>query len=470
MTELPQGWAEATVGEVAEVRLGRQRSPKRATGDRMRPYLRAANVTWQGLALGDVKEMDFTASESVTYELRAGDLLLAEASGSASEVGKPAQYRGEIAECCFQNTLIRVRLPGGLSPDYFERFFREQAMNGKFAAGSRGVGIHHLGAASLSEWTAPIPPRTEQDRIVAAIEETFSKLDAAEAGLRTVRILLKRMRAAVLTAAVTGQLVPQDPTDASASELLADLDIEPAATQYDVPASWEWVKLGDVLREPLRNGMSAPPSDPSNGLPTFSITAVTTGDFSETNIKFTAGDWSKADALWAEPGDLFVQRSNTPELVGTARLYRGVPKTAVFPDLLIRVRTVEQVLPDWLEAFMAAPRSRTHIRGQAKGLAGSMPKIAQPVLQRLAIPIPPCEEQARIVAEVKRQFSFIEACERAIDAGLARSAALRRSVLKAAFEGRLVPQDPTDEPASVILDRIRAERAATRKPRRARQS
>ncbi len=93
------------------------------------------------------------------------------------------------------------------------------------------------------------------------------------------------------------------------------------------------------------------------------------------------------------------------------------------------------------------------------------------MLRRFPVPVPPLEEQARIVAEVERQLSFVEACERAVDVGLARSAGLRRSVLKAAFEGRLVPQDPSDEPASVLLDRIRAERAAQPvAKRRARQT
>ena len=73
------------------------------------------------------------------------------------------------------------------------------------------------------------------------------------------------------------------------------------------------------------------------------------------------------------------------------------------------------------------------------------------------------------MAEVERQFSFIDAAERAVDAGLAKSRALRRSVLKAAFEGKLVPQDPTDEPASVLLERIRAERAAAEAERPARR-
>jgi type I restriction enzyme S subunit len=148
MTKGPTGWETARLADVAEVRLGRQRSPKRATGDRMRPYLRAANVTWQGLNLTDVKQMDFTVLESATYELQSGDLLLAEASGSPGEVGKPARYSGQLDGCCFQNTLLRVRVPDGLRPDFYEHFFREQALNGRFAAGSRGVGIHHLGATA----------------------------------------------------------------------------------------------------------------------------------------------------------------------------------------------------------------------------------------------------------------------------------------------------------------------------------
>lgn len=196
MSDQPDGWAKARLAHVAEVRLGRQRSPKTATGERMRPYLRAANVKWGGLDLTDVKEMAFTPAESETYELRPGDVLLGEASGSPSEVGKPGQYRGQIVGCCFQNTLLRVRFPDSLQPDFYEYFFREQALNGRFAAGSRGVGIHHLGAGALSDWAVPVASRAEEERIVAAIDEAFSKVDAGEASLRTVRQRLSRMRRA----------------------------------------------------------------------------------------------------------------------------------------------------------------------------------------------------------------------------------------------------------------------------------
>ena len=249
MTDLPVGWAEARLADVAEVRLGRQRSPSRATGERMRPYLQAANVNWSGLALTDVKEMAFTEAESKVYELQPGDILLGEASGSPAEVGKPGQYKGEVAGCCFQNTLLRVRVPKELDSDFYELFFRKEALTGRFAAGSRGVGIHHLGAAALTNWTIPVPPRAEQERIARAVEEAFSKLDAGEAALRATRQRLKRLRESVLAAAVTGRLVPQDPADEPASKLLAghsgslvNLD------SRGLPASWCLSNIGLVCR------------------------------------------------------------------------------------------------------------------------------------------------------------------------------------------------------------------------------
>jgi type I restriction enzyme S subunit len=82
-------------------------------------------------------------------------------------------------------------------------------------------------------------------------------------------------------------------------------------------------------------------------------------------------------------------------------------------------------------------------------------------VRRFRLPIPPIGEQVRIVTEISRQFSVLDASALVVDAACVRSAALRRSLLKAAFEGRLVPQDPSDEPASVLLERIRAQRAAS---------
>ena len=156
-------WRKVALSEIAEVRLGRQRSPKRATGPNMRPYMRAANVTWQGISLHDVKEMDFTPEEFATYALRRGDVLLSEASGSASEVGKPAIWNDEVQDCCFQNTLIRVRAPKPLVP-FLHLHFHKDALTGAFARAARGVGIHHLAQGRFPTGRYNCPPVTSNDR------------------------------------------------------------------------------------------------------------------------------------------------------------------------------------------------------------------------------------------------------------------------------------------------------------------
>jgi len=216
--------------EVAEVRLGRQRSPKNHVGPNMRPYLRAANVTWKGLSLADVKSMHFSPSEVETYELREGDVLLAEASGSPDEVGKPAVWRGEIPGCCFQNTLIRVRSHAHL-PEFLRLVFLRDALVGKFAAVAPGVGIHHLGASRLANWEVPLPEPGEQSRIIADVEQQLSLVDAMAAEIDRALKRSATLRRSILEQAFSGKLVPQDPSDEPASVLLERIRAERAAAE-----------------------------------------------------------------------------------------------------------------------------------------------------------------------------------------------------------------------------------------------
>ena len=202
-------WMKVPLSKIAEVRLGRQRSPKRAVGPNMRPYMRAANVTWNGISLHDVKEMDFTPAEFETYALRPGDLLLSEASGTASEVGKPAIWNGQVPDCCFQNTLIRVRARESLVPFLHLHFYKD-ALTGEFARAARGVGIHHLGAKTLSEWKVHLPPPEEQRRIVDAVDSQFKRLDKVAATLGRANLRATTLRQSILKWAFDGALADRD--------------------------------------------------------------------------------------------------------------------------------------------------------------------------------------------------------------------------------------------------------------------
>ena len=235
--------------------------------------------------------------------------------------------------------------------------------------------------------------------------------------------------------------------------------LQEAATTFP-PGGAERVRFGDVLSEPLRNGHSAK-ADPNGTVPIFTLTAVTLADFSQRNIKMTAADPGRVRDLWVQPGDLLIERSNTRELVGTARLYRGPGRFAVFPDLVIRARVDKRIQPEFAELVLQAPNTRRYFQRRAQGISGTMPKIDQSAIADLIIPAPPIEVQRRSVNVAARQLSLIEAIESAVVAANRRSAALRSTILAAVFSGELVAQDPGEEPASILLGRIAAERATS---------
>lgn len=252
--DAPPGWARSFVGGVGEVRLGRQRAPQFDRGEYPTPYLRAANITTNGLDLTDILRMNFTPDERRIYELQPGDVVLSEASGSSAHVGRPAIWQGEIAGCCFQNTVIRFR-PRAASPEYAFLVFRYMAESGAFARAARGVGIQHLGASRFSGLPFPLPPKAEQDRIVA---EADARLAASRDQRLAVEASIARfdaMRREIWTAAVSGRLVAQHSEDESAETLLDRLrpTPEPASPTPDSPAK------ENVVTKPPRRAVRTTP-------------------------------------------------------------------------------------------------------------------------------------------------------------------------------------------------------------------
>src|SRR5712671_4271037 len=181
---LPLGWALVRVDQAGEVRLGRQRSPEQDSGAHMTKYVRAANITPAGMNLSDLLEMNFTPAEREVFGLKAGDVLLTEASGSASQVGRSAIWRGEVELCCFQNTVIRFR-PHLTTSEYALVAFRHYAAAGVFAGVARGVGIQHLGGSRFAELPYPLPPLAEQKRITVIADKRLAEIREAEARLKS---------------------------------------------------------------------------------------------------------------------------------------------------------------------------------------------------------------------------------------------------------------------------------------------
>ena len=453
MSQLPKGWANAVLGEVAEWSSGG--TPKAGTA-----AFYGGEIPWA--VIGDLNDGRVSATASTITPLGLQ-------SSSAKIVGKGtvliAMY-GSIGKVGIAqipmatNQAIACAVPSAVITREWLFWWLRSQREDLLAAGKGGT-QSNISQTVLKAWPIPIAPLTEQERIVAAIEEAFSKLDAGEAGLRTVRQLLKRMRDAILTAAVTGRLVPQDPTDTPAPKLLAELGIDEASPAGcpQLPAGWCWVELGEAAYD-SGYGTSVKCSFDADGPGVLRIPNIRGGRVDLTDLKRVPASASLDDSLMLAPGDLLIIRTNgSQDLIGRCAAV-ATSLGCSFASYLIRFRLRTGLLDGlFVSLQLSAQWWRRRLESLAASSAGQY-NLSLRGLARLPISLAPLDEQLRIVAEVERQFSFIDACERAVDAGLARSAALRRSVLKAAFEGRLVPQDPSDEPASVLLERIRAERAA----------
>jgi type I restriction enzyme S subunit len=164
------------------------------------------------------------------------------------------------------------------------------------------------------------------------------------------------------------------------------------------------------------------------------------------------------DRLKLEPGDLLVVEGNgSRSQIGRSALWSGEISNCVHQNHLIRVRPSREVEPAFLDRYWNLPSTSERLAGVASSTSG-LYTLSTAKLKSLPIPLPPIEHQRRIVADVERHLSLIDALSTAIDHALTRSAMLRRSILERAFRGALVPQDPSDEPASELLERIAATR------------
>lgn len=437
MTNLADGWEMSTVGDVANVQLGRQRSPQHHSGPSMRPYLRAANVTWRGVDLNDVKEMNFSPAEARTFALERGDILLNEASGSPNEVGKPVIWSGEIAGCCFQNTLLRVRSPH-FAPTYLYWYFYSAALSGRFGWASRGVNIKHLGKNGLTRFPIPVPPLAEQERIIVAVEEHASDLDAADRGLARAARNLHRMRRAAV------------------QDLFADQD-------------WSWTTLGIIAE--LQGGVTKDAKRQDDltfvETPYLRVANVQRGYLDLTDVATIRVPLVTARGLRLKPGDVLFNEGGDRDKLGRGWVWEGQVPDCIHQNHVFRARLLTEEFDPYFVSTHGNTWGQAWFEKHGKQTT-NLASINLTTLKALPVPAPTRAEQKTVMAELDRISTDLDALEASARRQRQRSSALRRSVLAAAFSGRLVPQDPGDEPAAVLLERIRRDREAAPRGRRAR--
>ena len=486
---LPPGWQSAILGEVC---LAVQKVRPQDEPDHSFTYLDIASIDNSDYRIVSPKIYSgANAPSRARQRVRGGNTLFSTVRTYLKNIAMvPPEFDGQVASTGF----CVLNPSDAIDPRYVFYHMVSDEFVSKLNSLQRGTSYPAVRDDDVLAQRIDLPPLPEQRRIVAEIEKQFTRLDASVAALRRTEANLKRYRASVLRAACSGELVPTEaelaraegreyePADVLLERILAEHRArwesqekrrgkykEPAAADTSdlppVPAGWAytsiepWFALG---RPGLKTGpfgsLLKKHEHRLRGVPVLGIENIQ-------RMKFVAGnkvfiDHEKARQLSeysVDGGDILISRSGT------------VGETCVVPDHIGEARLSTNLMRLSLDTKYALPQyfcmlfqgSSIVLKRVSALCSGSTRDFLNGnIIKSLVFPVPPLAEQQRIVTEVERRLSVIEQAEAAVEASLQRAERLRQSILKRAFSGELAPQNPEDEPASVLLERIRAQREA----------
>jgi type I restriction enzyme, S subunit len=500
---VPQGWAWARAEDVCiKIQDGTHFSPKKQLSSGKYRYITAKNIRPYGLDLSNVsylKDEDHRAIYS-RCDAKRDDVLLVK---DGVNTGDAAINTLDDEISILSSVCLLRPLPTALSAAFLRYFLLSPSGYRLLSGQMTGTAIKRIILRRIKETPVPIAPIREQNRIVAEIERHLTRLDAAVAALKRVQANLKRYRASMMKAAAEGALTAewrlQHPYTEPSGELLKRILVERrrrwkqeqldrfkakdeespknwdakykepvtqgACNLPQLPQGWCWASLAH-LTSPVRASVKTGPfgsmlkkhEHRTTGVPVLGIENID-------RMRFLRGSkihisQSKARDLVnydAKPGDVLISRSGTvgevcvvPDDIGIARISTN----------LMRVRlSAEAISPHFFcLLFNGSPAVLSQVASICSGSTRNF--LSNEILAALNFPLPPLPEQVAILETLEGQRSVIEHLEADLDAKVENAQRLRQAILRRAFTGQLVPQDPNDEPAAALLERIRKERVS----------
>lgn len=416
--------------------------------------------------------------------LRKGDVLIAR---MASPLGRACVYPELTLPAV---TVVDVRIwrsnPELVHPRWLMHTINSLQCRRSILSDASGTTRQRISGGKLKDIIVPVPPFAEQRRIVARVDELFAEIAEGEAALAEARKGLDIFRRALLKAAVTGELTKGwraiSPANETAHDMLARISADrwsnsppnprtrraAKATVLDttnlpqLPATWMWVtirELADVI-----GGLTKNPDREKlpDRVPYLRVANVQAGSLDLTEVKeigVTKEDRERASLL---PGDLLVVEGNgSIDQIGRCAIWNGEIPACVHQNHIIKVRVSDAWLSRWCLTWLLSPHGREEIERVAASTSG-LHTLSLSKIETLPIPIPPRAEAIEIVRRVSGALAASVDTLAQLETEAADAARLKQSILKAAFEGRLVPQDPSDEPASALLARLAAGPGAPR--------
>lgn len=474
--QLPDGWVETNLGEIL-LRISNGYSCDQNVEPSPFPVSRIETIANGDINFEKVKYCTRPSESDLSkYKINPGDILFSHINSDA-HLGKSAIFNSNKLLIHGINTLL-LRTSFNIDSWFLSFYLKYIKAKGRFLQiAQRAVNQSSINQQRLKNIEIPLPPLNEQRRIVAKLEALFSEVDAAVAQLQAVKQQLTVYRQAVLQAAFAGKLTAawraQQPQLPTAAELLADIHTQRAAQAQatgkklkpvaplttaelaelpELPEGWAWVRFGQAnsvlsnLVNPLHY-LNMPHIAPDN-------VEKFTGKLLE--FKSIGEDKVISPKHLFKPG-LIIYSKIRPNL-GKVTIcnFDGLCSADMYP--IEAAYSNRYTFHFMLSKFFIDKSSNIESRT-------ILPKINKEALDLIHFPICSETEQHQIVLEIESRLSVADKLAEAVETSLRQAEVLRQSLLHRAFQGQLVPQDPTDEPASALLARMRAAAPSPRSPR-----
>ncbi|MGF0335059.1 type I restriction enzyme, S subunit [Pseudomonas sp. NFACC19-2] len=484
MSELPSGWARTSLGEIATWGSG-------GTPSRSEPNFYGGSIPW--IKSGELNARYVKSTEeNITEAAVSGSSAKIFPAGSVAiamygaTIGKTAILGVDAATN--QACAVGAPIEGLTSSEFLYRLLQNE--KDAFIEKGKGGAQPNISQAVIKAHEVSLPPLAEQTRIAQKLDELLAQVDTLKARIDGIPALLKRFRQSVLAAAVSGQLTEEWRTigvsidnghvlhhqikEAHAAEGghargNASDPTEEAhdLSPEDLPETWDIAELRDICvpGRPITYGILKPGPELDEGVPYIRVADFPGNKLSMANIKKTS---SEIDEQFRRArliaGDLLLSiRGSVGRLIKIPANLEGANITQDTARLSIS----PLVSADFVYWALLADSTQRRMKNATRGVAVRGINIGD--VRALQIPLPPRAEQTEIVRCVDQLFAFADQLEAKVASAKSRIDHLTQSILAKAFRGELVPQDPNDEPASVLLERIKAQRAAAPKAKRGRQ-
>ena len=407
---MPDGWAWCRLTNIAITELGKTLDARKNKGAPY-DYLCALNVKWYTFDFNTLKQIRLEDKEKERYLVRKGDLLICE----GGDVGRAAIWESDNP-IYYQNALHRVRFYQNINQYFFLHVLEYYKNLGFIDDVSGGVTIKHFTQNSMQKLLFPLPPLTEQEIIVSVIKTIFFQIEILEQNKNELQDAIKQVKSKILDLAIHGKLVPQDPNDEPAEELLkriATSDNRPYKKlsgdeiPFELPKTWIWQKLPDLCSIPITDGTHKTPtySDKENGIPFLSSKDVTSGEIDWSKIKYITKELHEElyKRLAPQKNDILLAKNGT---TGIAALVKDNTVFDIYVTLAL-IRPISKIIyPQYLLYIINSQFCKNQFNDHLTGIG--VPNLHLVDINKTVIPLPPLSEQQRIVLKIEELFEYTD--------------------------------------------------------------